>query len=145
MSMRIHSSGQTKSIATDPHPADNAGISFEKTLGNIQRLQQKELEAFITKLDTQAQKLSQTLSVRDLTVFREMIKKFLRSTLGLSRNMQEEACWDPRGHAKVMSKVTKIDYALEELGRKILDKNSKQMDILALIDQLRGLIIDLLA
>ena len=74
-----------------------------------------------------------------------MVKSFLRSTFGQSRALQESSFWDYQGRPKILAKVTKVDQELEDLGRKVLDEQAKPMDLLAKIDEIRGLIIDLLA
>jgi uncharacterized protein YaaR (DUF327 family) len=59
--------------------------------------------------------------------------------------MQEETLWDYRGQPKVMARVTKIDKALEELGEQMLSTQAEPLKILAKIDEIKGLILDLFA
>ncbi|MDR3289031.1 MAG: YaaR family protein [Peptococcaceae bacterium] len=144
MSFRIDSSNKTSMTRPTP-PATSGGGFFHQTLDHVQKLQRQELDAFLKKVDAQAAKLETSLSVRDLTIFRDMIKKFLRSTFGLSHSLEEEPCWDFYDRPKVMSRITKIDQALDDLGRQLLEDQSKTLDILTKIDEIRGLLVDLFA
>ena len=146
MPLRIDRSQQTK-ITSQPNgtPASQSELDFGQALARTQKLQQKELQEFLNRLDAQGKKLGQSLSLRDLADFRDMVKSFLRSTFGQSRQMQEDSFWDYSGRPKVMARITRIDHALEELGRKVLDEQAKRLEILSKIDEIRGLIVDLFA
>lgn len=118
---------------------------FSNILSQTNKMNSRELEDFLSKLDMQGKKLSESLSVNDLHEFKNMVKKFLQSTFGQSRNMQEESYWDFRGQPKVMARVTKINKALEELGQQILTNHAEPLKILDKIGEIRGLIVDLFA
>ena len=118
---------------------------FNQALSGAQKIQRQELVEFLHRLDAQGKKLTASLSLRDLANFKAMVKSFLRSTFGQSRSLQENSFWDYSGRPKVLAKVSKIDHTLEDLGRQILDEQTKPMDMLAKIDEIRGLIVDLFA
>lgn len=146
MSLRVNNSGQPNSLNLEIQPnTERKGTDFSNILSQTRQLQGQELEVFLKRLDTQGKKLSESMSVQDLVEFKNMVKRFLRSTLGKSRSMQEETIWDFRGQPKVMARVTRIDRALEELGTQILSSQAEPLKILAKIDEIKGLIIDLFA
>lgn len=146
MSLRVNNSGQPKSINLEvQQPTEKKGADFSNILSHTRQLQSQELELFLSRLDQQGKKLSETMSVHDLIEFKNMVKRFLKSTLGKSRNMQEETIWDYRGQPKVMARVTRIDRALEELGEQVLSSQAEPLKILAKIDEIKGLIIDFFA
>jgi len=146
MSLRVNNSAQTKSVNLDVQQnTEKKRADFSNILSHTRHLQSQELELFLNRLDRQGKKLSETLSVHDLVEFKNMLKRFLKSTLGKSRSMQEETIWDYRGQPKVMARVTKIDRMLEELGEQVLSTQAEPLKILAKIDEIKGLIIDLFA
>lgn len=146
MPLRIDGTHQAESLTREaPSLANSNGIEFNKTLSGAQKIQRQELTEFFQRLDIQGNKLTTSLSLRDLADFKSMVKSFLRSTFGQSRSIQENSFWDYSGRPKVLAKVSRIDQELEDLGKKILDKQTKPMDILAKIDEIRGLIVDLFA
>lgn len=146
MPMRIDGTNQTQSIVPETaNSTTSGGADFSQTFARTQKLQGQELEHFLSRVDEQGRKLAQSLTVRDLINFKDLIKSFLRSTFGQSRKMQEDNVWDYSGRPKVMARITKIDKALEDLGQQILDDHAKPLDILAKIDEIRGLIVDLFA
>lgn len=145
MPIRIDGPQQTKSSNLESLSAPERTSDFGGVLNQTQKLQRQELQTFLHRLETQGNKLAQSLSIRDLKDFREMVKSFLRSTFGQSRKMQEDSFWDFRGRPKVMARIAKIDQALEDLGKQVLDEQAKPLEILGKIDEIRGLIVDLFA
>jgi len=145
MSLRIDTPHQTVSPNLDSQYSLERNNDFSGVLSQTQKIQRIELQAFLDRLGTQGKKLSQTLSLRDLKDFRDMVKTFLRSTFGQSRKIQEDSSWDSQGRPKVMARITKIDHALDELGKQLLDQQAKPLEVLTKIDEIRGLIVDLFA
>jgi len=146
MSFRVNNSSQPKSIQVETQPAmEKKTTDFSHILSQTRHLQSPELELFLNRLNQQGKKLSESLSIHDLVAFKNMVKSFLKSTLGKSRTLQEETIWDYRGQPKVMARVTRIDRLLEELGEQMLSSQAEPLKILAKIDEIKGLIIDLFA
>lgn len=146
MSLRIDPNMKAKSATLEStYNAEKSDSDFGQALIRIEKLQHQKLQDFLTKLSTQGKKLADSLSLRDLADFRDMVKSFLRSTFGQSRQLQENSVWDYSGRPKVMARITRINEALEDLGRKVLEEQAKPMDILGKIDEIKGLIVDLFA
>lgn len=144
MPLRIDGTAQTESITRSSSAPARGELDFSQALDQAHHLQQKELQDFLKKFDDKGKALAQSFSLGDLADFKSMIKSFLRSTFGQSRRLSEETCWDFRGRPKVLSRIQKIDKSLEDLGNTLLETQSKPLDILNKIDEIRGLIIDLL-
>ncbi|WP_088228642.1 YaaR family protein [Desulfosporosinus sp. FKB] len=145
MSIRIETPAQASSPTIDSQSSSERTIDFKGVLSQAQNIQKTELQTFLERLETQGKKLSQSLSIRDLKDFRDMVKSFLRSTFGQSRKMQEESSWDFHGRPKIMARISKIDNALEDLGKQLLDQQAKPLEVLTKVDEIKGLIVDLFA
>ena len=146
MSIRINNSLQQVSTKTldSPISAERSN-TFNGVLSKTQKIQRTELESFLQRLTEQGNKFSESLNIRDLKDFQDMVRSFLRSTFGLSRQMHEEPSWDSHGRPKIMARIAKIDHELEELGKQFLNDQTKPLEILSKIDEIRGMIIDLFA
>lgn len=144
-SIRIDAPHQTQSPNLDSPGSLERSVDFGGVLSQTQKIKRIELQTFLDRLDTQGKKLAHSLSIRDLKNFRDMVKSFLRSTFGQSRQMQEESSWDFQGRPKVMARISKIDQILDDLGKQLLDQQAKPLEILTKIDDIRGLIVDLFA
>jgi len=145
MSLRIDAPHQTPAPNLDSQSPLERTSDFSDVLSQTQQIQQTELQNFLSRLETQGAKLAQSLSLGDLKDFRDMVKSFLRSTFGQSRKMREDSSWDFQGRPKVLTRIAKIDQALEELGKQLLERQAKPLEVLTKIDEIRGLIVDLFA
>lgn len=145
MSIRIDTPHQTPALGLDSQSSLERTSDFGTVLSQTQKIKRIELQTFLSRLETQGKKLAQSLSIRDLKDFRDMVKSFLRSTFGQSRKMQEDSFWDAQGRPKVMARIAKIDQSLDELGKQLLNQQAKPLEVLTKIDEIRGLIIDLCA
>ena len=143
MPLRINGAQQTESLNRSANPSQRGELDFNRVLANTQKLQTKDLQDFMSRLENKGKQLAESFSLRDLSDFKDMVKSFLRSTFGQSRRVSEESFWDFRGRPKILARITEIDKALEELGQKVLDNQTKPMELLDQIDEIRGLIIDL--
>lgn len=143
MPLRINSTHQPESLTRPTAPSQRGELDFNQILARTQRVQTKELQDFLKRLENKGKQLSESFSLRDLADFKDMVKSFLRSTFGQSRKVSEESFWDFHGRPKVLARITEIDKALEELGKTMLDTQTTPLDLLDKIDEIRGLIIDL--
>jgi|GEM_PF-620410 len=147
MSLRVdHSTqNQNQAVGFESKASGRKGPEFSKALTQAHQVQNQELTSFLQRLDIQGQKLAKSHSLQDLIEFKNMVKSFLKTTLGKSRIMQEENIWDFSGQPRIMARVTKIDRALEELGEQVLSSQAEALKILEKINEIKGLIIDLFA
>ncbi|RJE48797.1 MULTISPECIES: YaaR family protein [unclassified Dehalobacter] len=144
MSLKINNSTPKNNFGIDLHQSsEKKESSFSNILSHSRQLQSQEMQLFLKRLEKQGQKLSENRSLENLMEFKTLVKSFLQSTFGKSRNMQEETFWDYRGQPKVMARVTKINKTLEELGEQVLSSQSEPLKILEKIHEIKGLIIDL--
>lgn len=143
MPLRINGSQQTESLTRSSASAQRGEFDFSHMLTDTQKLQTKELQEFMSRLESKGKQLAKSFSLRDFSDFKSLVKSFLRSTFGQSRQVSEESFWDFQGRPKVLARITKIDKALEELGQKVLDNQTKPLELLDQIDEIRGLIVDL--
>lgn len=144
MPLRIDGTQQSESLTRSGSPSPRGELDFTQAMGQAQHLQRKELQDFLKQFEVKGKALSQSFSLSDLTDFKEMVRSFLRSTFGQSRRLTEESFWDFRGRPKVLARIQQIDHSLEELGKQVIETHHKPLDLLQKIDEIRGLIVDLL-
>lgn len=144
MPLRIDGTPQSDSISRSASPSPRGELGFTQAMDQAQHLQGKELQDFLKRFEVKGNALAQSFSLSDLADFKEMVRSFLRSTFGQSRRVTEESFWDFRGRPKVLARIQQIDHSLEELGKQVIETHQKPLDILQKIDEIRGLIVDLL-
>lgn len=116
---------------------------FMEELQKVQGAHLKErLENLIKKIDEQGQKLSESMTMKDLKVYKELVRSFLKETVGKSFQAREESHLNRRGRHKVYTLVEQVDQKLEELATVVMEQQSGKIDVLAKLDEIKGLLLD---
>ena len=122
----------------------DAELDFQDVLRQQQRPYRAEnLEELLKRLDELGDRLAKSFSVYDLKAYKDTLRDFLRNTSGQAYGIKEETILSKKGKTKVYQIIEKIDGELEELSALVLSKHKDQVKILAKLDQIRGLMIDL--
>lgn len=119
-------------------------IDFSTELANQEEsLSSEQLDKLLKQIDEQGARLSKTPTYDELKAYRTLIKNFVGEAVNNMYELHTQSGWDRMGRQKVYTTVRKIDKKLEEMAEKIRLGQSKQLDIIASHDAIRGLLVDL--
>ena len=117
---------------------------FSTELANQEEsLSSEQLDKLLKQIDEQGARLSKTPTYDELKAYRTLIKNFVGEAVNNMYELHTQSGWDRIGRQKVYTTVRKIDKKLEEMAEKIRLGQSKQLDIIASHDAIRGLLVDL--
>lgn len=105
----------------------------------------EELDFMFKALDEQSKKLLKTQTLEDFKKYRELLRNFLKRCLELGIDVFEEKNFVRFGRQKVLTAIKIIDEKILELAEQFLSENKDTLKILSLLDEIRGLIVDLYA
>lgn len=124
------------------------GISqstFNSRLRKIEGHDYKQKLTFLLKeIDEQGEKLSKHIDIRDIKRYRKLISEFLYEAVNHSHKFQKENILDRRGRHRVYGVINKINQELEELTQEVLKEEKDNINILQKIDEIRGLLLDII-
>lgn len=124
--------------------ADRTAGTFNEQLQRVHNeIVQQELENLFTDVNRQGNLLGETLNIRDLKKYKSLVQKFLDSAVNKMYRMKEQHGWDRRGRHKIYSMVETVNKELEELTRMLLSEQKDKLEILAKIDEIRGMLVDI--
>lgn len=129
-----------------------AGNSGHSSSGSFQQqMGQQEREHYKTRVaalfDEIAKAGSAMLEPVDLTKFeryRGMIQELLCEVVSHAYCLNSERMFDRFGRSRVYETVTIVDKKLEEIAGDLLRSSSERIDYLGRMDEIRGLLMDLL-
>lgn len=116
------------------------GEQLQKIHSNMVK---EELDTLLKDIDKQGKALGETLNIRDLKKFKDLIQKFLDYAVNKMYNLKEQQGWDRRGRHKVYTLVESVNNELENLTQMVLSEQKDNINILAKMDQIRGLLVDI--
>jgi len=116
-----------------------------KLISNIEEHDlQAKVSALVGEISNQGKKLSKHTDVRDMKRYRELIKNFLNEVVYRSHKFSRENFLDRRGRHRVYGIVKLIDKNLDELAAELLKDEKDNLLILSKIDEIKGLLLDIL-
>lgn len=103
-----------------------------------------QLKILYDKIEVQSEKLRDKLFIEDLVQYKKLVKEFLDVTVNNSHVFYKENSLDRRGRHRVYSLVKKVDNELDELTKDFLNIENNRIKILRRLDDIRGLLLDIL-
>lgn len=105
---------------------------------------QAKISGLINEISEQGKKISKKTDIRDMRRYRELIKSFLNEVVFRSHQFSRENFLDRRGRHRVYGIVKLIDENLDELAEELLKDEKDNLLILNKVDEIRGLLMDIL-
>lgn len=91
----------------------------------------------------QGEKLGKTVDVKELRVYKMLLKEFLNQVVDNSNCYTKTSNLDRRGRHKVFVTVQKINKEIDALTDEMLEKQKDEVKILQKVQDIRGLVLDL--
>ena len=104
----------------------------------------EQLKILYNNIENQSEKLQDKLFIEDLVQYKKLVKEFLDVTVNNSHVFYKENSLDRRGRHRVYSLVKKVDNELDELTKDFLNIEDNRIKILRRLDDIKGLLLDIL-
>lgn len=108
-----------------------------------QRASQEQLQRMLQQIHLQGERLSRSLTVRELRQYKLMVKQYLEETVRRGVQLRDTRGWDRRGRSKRYKLLEEIDEHLLALGDDLLESEQGRIDLLHKIGEIRGMLINL--
>lgn len=133
-------------VETRNQITENDG-SFKFTLiSNIEEQDlQSRLHFMMKEIIQHGNKLAKHMDIRDMKKYRQLIKEFMNEIVNRSHKFSRENFLDKRGRHRVYGMVKLVDKTLDELATELIKDEIDHISILNKIDEIKGLLLDILA
>jgi hypothetical protein len=91
----------------------------------------------------QGDKLVKRMDIRDMRKYRSLIKDFMNEIVNRSHKFSRENFLDRRGRHRVYGIIRLVDQKLDELAQELVNEEKDSITILAKVDEIRGLLLDI--
>lgn len=105
---------------------------------------EQRLEKLVADIVKQGEKLGKKVDIRELWEYKNLISEFLEVAVGSSRKFSKHSLLDRRGRHKVYALIKKINAEVDQLTQEVMNGEKDNIDILRRIDDIRGLILDMM-
>ena len=139
----IKASSQIQSVKNTASSDD----SFKFTL--ISNIEEKDLQEklgnMMQEITEQGEKIAKHMDIKDMRMYRELVKGFLNEVVNRSHKFSRENFLDRRGRHRVYGIVKLVDKNLDELAGELVKEEKNHLEIVGRIDDIRGLLLDITA
>jgi uncharacterized protein len=103
-----------------------------------ERMQQQ-----VQQIEEQGKKLAESRTIEDLKKYKRLVKQFLDDAVKNGLQLEEQRGFSRGGRARIYKIVKEVDRKLIELTNNVLQKEQKGLDILHIVGEIQGLIINI--
>lgn len=104
---------------------------------------QEELQQRLQDIYRQGERLSKSMTIRELRLYKNLVKRFLEDTVRKGVAIRDTRGWDRRGRSKRYRLVEEIDEALLVLADELLQSEEGKMQLLNTVGEIKGMLINL--
>lgn len=145
MDIKIDNIQQTQTASAN-RQVQNDGQDFKFTL--MSSLEEEGLQARLSlmmeDITMQGKKLGKHVDVRDMKHYRKLIQEFMNEIVNRSHKFSRENFLDRRGRHRVYGMIKQVNTALDELAQELMKEEKDNLAILGKIDEIRGMLLDIL-
>ncbi|MFC4600499.1 YaaR family protein [Cohnella hongkongensis] len=103
----------------------------------------EELQRKLEDIRLQGERLTRSMTIRELVLYRQMVKAFLEDTVRRGIALKETRGWDRRGRGKRYKLLEEVDAMLVGMGEELLQSEEGRIDLLQKVGEIRGLLINI--
>ena len=103
----------------------------------------EELQRKLEDIRLQGDRLTRSMTVRELVLYRQMVKGFLEDTVRRGIALKETKGWDRRGRGKRYKLLEEVDAMLVGMGEELLQSEEGRIDLLQKVGEIRGILINI--
>lgn len=108
-----------------------------------QQLKQQELQQLMKDITGQGDELARSRSFRDLATFKRMVKGFLQETVNNGFHLQKSHSFSGEGQNRQLVVVKEVNDKLINLTEEMMIQEKKTVDLLGIIGEIKGLLINI--
>lgn len=119
--------------------------AFEFTLNKVDEEGfQQRLNKLMDDITIQGKKLADHMDVKDMRQYRAMVTEFMNEIVNKSHKFSRENFLDKKGRHRVYGIVKLVNKDLDDLAQSLISKEKDHLGILSKIDEIRGLLLDII-
>lgn len=107
------------------------------------QLKQAELQKLMSELTAQGERIARFRSFKDLAAYKRMVKRFVKEAVNFGLGLKKSHSFLMDGDNRRLTIVKEIDEKLVELSEAVLDQEKNSIEILDVIGEIKGLLINL--
>ncbi len=124
--------------------SEKNGLQFSTHMDkNYSDNQEEELKKKALEIEKQGKRLGSHIDVSELKAYKRLVIEFLNEAIRGSSSFSKDSFLDRRGRHRVFATIKIVNEKLEQLTNEVLSSEKDNLTILGRIEDIRGLVLDL--
>ncbi|MDR1117337.1 MAG: YaaR family protein [Oscillospiraceae bacterium] len=149
--MKIQNINNLDRSITSPHGIENhdgaqdKAVEFRRTLTTLSDDKHVgRLQELIGDIDKQAAKLGKRADINEFVKYRKLIRDFMDEVISNGYEFSKENSFEARGRHRFFATVNTVNEKLDAMAKEVLESQSENINLLDKIDDIRGLLVDMM-
>lgn len=126
-------------------PDSDESLVFRKTMSSLSEDKQRERMAeLVNAIDEQSKRLSKRTDITEFEKYRKLIRTFLDEVVSNGYSFTKENAFAARHRHRFFATVKTIDDKLDKMAKDVLSEQEENINLLADIGEIRGLLLDMM-
>jgi len=146
--MDVQRIGKTSLTKVDQkRQAPTGSVSFSEVMTKQRDEKAYErLSQLMLKIEDQGKILSESSrTIEDLRKYKQLVKEFMEDAVQFGLSLEERRGFNRRGRTKIYKIVQEVDRKLLDLTDAVLAKQKKGLEILDMVGEIKGLLVNIYA
>lgn len=126
-----------------PSPAVEPKSFSDSLRQQDERAGHEQLNRLLDQIHRQGERLTKSMTVRELRQYKLLIKQFLEETARRGVGLKDTRGWDRRGRTKRYKVLDEIDTHLLAMADELLESEQGKIEILYRVGEIKGMLINL--
>ena len=124
--------------------APDSGASFRRHMSGLSEEQYREyIEGLRERIFEQGERIKKSADISEFIKYRKLIAELIGEAAGNAYSASRNPVFDGGGRHKVMITVRLVNAKLDEMARQILADQKDSLALIRMVDDIRGLLVDL--
>lgn len=107
------------------------------------QLKQQEIQQIMNQITLQGEKLSRFHSIQNVVKFKRLVKGFLEKIVDNGLHLHESHQFNSEGSSRKLAIVKEVDEKLIDLTEEVMNQEKEPVNLLGIIGEIKGLLINL--
>lgn len=103
----------------------------------------RHINDLVNEITKQGELLGEKADIKELQKYRTMITELMNETVSNSYIFAKNNAFDSRGRHRVYAMIKKVNADLDQIAEEVLKEQADNLRVLDLVDDIRGLLVDL--
>jgi uncharacterized protein len=141
---KIAKDTQAASAVQNKPSGAGLGSSFQRHMSDLSQSDYQEyIEGLKCRIFVQGEIIKTNADISGFLMYRKLLSELIRETASNAFASSRSGAFDSRGKHKVFTIIKKVNSKLDEMAQEILSQQSDNIKLLQMVDDIRGLLVDM--